>query len=372
MAKADYYETLGVARGADAAALKGAYRSLAMKYHPDRNPGDAAAEAKFKEVSEAYECLRDPEKRAAYDQFGHEAFQGGGGGSGGGRAGGFGNFSDIFEEVFGGGMGRRQAQGQSRQYNLEITLEDAYYGKSIEVEVPVLGHCGTCGGNGAKPGTEPQVCGQCGGAGKMAINQGFLSMEVPCPQCQGRGRMITDPCRSCRGQGMMETARRVEVQIPRGIEHGVNMRLRGRGDAAPQGGVAGDLFLNIRVAPHKVFHRDGSTVVCRVPVPMAEAALGCELEVPVLDGTRAKVKIPAGIQSGKQLRLRGKGMPVMNRGGVGDMVVEVMVETPVGLSQEQKELLERFRVLSGGSGHHPNASGFFDRVRDFFGDLASR
>lgn len=380
MAKQDYYELLGVDREADAAALKKAFRKLAMQYHPDRNPDNAEAEQKFKELNEAYDVLKDPEKRAAYDRFGHAAFEGGMGGPGGGAGpgGGF-DFSDVFEEFFGdfmggGGRGRggRQRGGAGRgadlRFNLEISLEDAYHGKTEKITVPTSVVCETCNGSGAEPGTSPEVCDTCGGAGKIRTSQGFFMVERTCPKCRGAGHIIVNPCKTCGGAGRVQKTQNLQVKIPQGVEDGTRIRLAGKGEAGLHGGPSGDLYVFLTVRPHAIFQRDADMLYCQVPIPMTTAALGGQIDVPTIAGARVRVKIPPGTQSGKQFRLRGKGMPELNGGYTGDMLIEASVETPVNLSKKQKELLEEF-AGEGGDSVSPRSEGFFQKVKDLWDDL---
>lgn len=371
--KADFYETLGVGRSADEKELKSAYRKLAMQFHPDRNPGDHAAEAKFKEIGEAYECLKDPQKRAAYDRFGHAAFQNGGGGAGpfgGGFAGG--GFSDIFEDIFGemmGGGRRRSSGGRERgadlRYNMEITLEEAYAGKTAQIHVPSSITCTDCSGSGAKPGTQPTTCTLCGGMGKVRAAQGFFSIERTCPQCHGRGQMVKDPCPKCSGQGRTTQERTLSVNIPAGIDDGTRIRLANEGEAGARGGPTGDLYIFLSVKPHEFFQRDGADLYCKVPISMTTAALGGQFEVATLDGTQTRVKVPEGTQNGRQFRLKGKGMPILRQQQVGDLYIQTSVETPQNLSKRQRELLEEFDKLSS-TENSPQSSGFFSRMKDFF------
>lgn len=373
MAKADFYETLGVGKSADEKELKSAYRKLAMKYHPDKNPGDSAAEAKFKECNEAYETLKDPQKRAAYDRFGHAAFEnsGTGGGSPFG-AGGAGGFSDIFDDIFGemmGGRQRRSSGGRERgadlRYNLEISLAEAFEGKTAQVRVPTSATCEPCSGTGAKPGTNPTTCGTCGGAGRVRAAQGFFSIERTCPNCNGRGQVISDPCENCSGQGRVSEERSLSVNIPAGIEDGTRIRLAGEGEAGFRSGPPGDLYIFISVRPHEFFQRDGSDLYCKIPISMTTAALGGQFEVGTLDGSQARVKVPEGTQSGKQFRLKGKGMPVMRRADMGDLYIQIAVETPQSLSKRQRELLQEFEEISQKE-NSPQSTGFFTRMKDFF------
>lgn len=372
MAKRDYYEILGVARGAGDAEIKKAFRQQAMKYHPDRNPGDADAERHFKDANEAYEVLRDPDKRAAYDRYGHAAFENGMGGSAGGF--GAGGFSDIFEDLFGDFMGgaggarrRQQARGADLRYDMEITLEDAYAGKQAEIRVPTAVTCDACDGSGATPGSKPEVCHTCAGRGRVRAQQGFFTIERTCPTCQGQGQTISDPCPKCRGQGRVAREKTLSVTVPKGVEDGTRIRLAGEGEAGPRGAGTGDLYIFLTVRPHRFFKRQGDMLYCEVPIPMTTAALGGELSVPTISGKKAQLRIPPGTQSGSQLRLKGKGMPALHSERYGDMVIQVQVETPVNLSRRQKELLEEFagerRNVS------PKSEGFFARVKELWEDL---
>lgn len=377
MAKPDYYETLGVNRGADEKALKSAYRKLAMKYHPDRNPDDDAAEAKFKEVNEAYDVLKDDEKRAAYDQFGHAAFEGGGPGGAGG-----GGFADIFDEMFGDFMGGgRQAGNRGRagasrgadlRYNMQISLEDAFQGRETQIRVPTAVTCEDCNGLGAAKGSHPTTCGMCQGHGKVRAQQGFFTIERTCPTCNGTGQVIEDPCQTCGGAGRVQKEKTLKVTIPAGVEDGTRIRLAGEGEAGAKGGGAGDLYIFVAVAPHRMFRRDAADLHIRVPIPMATAALGGSIEVPTIEGKRAKVTIPKGAQSGHQFRLRGKGMSVLRSQARGDIYIDVVVETPVNLSKRQEELLREFqgeKPAKGESTTSPESEGFFSRVKEFWEDL---
>lgn len=382
MSKRDYYEVLGVSKGASGDELKKAYRKQAMKYHPDRNPGDAEAEARFKELNEAYDVLKDDQKRAAYDRFGHGAFEGGGPGAGAG-AGGFdfssafgGGFADIFDEMFGmaGGRGRPgggggPARGHDLRYNMEITLEEAFAGKKATITVPTSVSCDTCEGSGAKPGTGVSTCGTCGGIGRVRAQQGFFTIERTCPKCGGQGQTIKDPCGDCGGTGRQHRDKTLEVTIPAGVEDGTRIRLAGEGEAGMRGAPAGDLYIFLSIKPHRIFHRDGANILCKVPIPMTTAALGGSIEVPAIDGTRAKVTIPAGSQTGQQFRLKGKGMSVLRSPLRGDMFIEASVETPVNLSKRQKELLEEFAEAGGEKDHSPQSTGFFKRVKELWDDL---
>ena len=372
--KADYYETLGVAKGADDAAMKASYRKLAMKYHPDRNQGDASAEGKFKELNEAYETLKDPQKRAAYDRYGHAAFENGGGGAQG--FGGGGGFADIFEDIFGemmGGRGRRQPNGRERgadlRYNMEVTLEEAFAGKTAQVRVPSSITCDVCSGTGAKPGTQPTTCNTCGGAGRVRASQGFFSVERACPTCNGRGQIIKDPCAKCAGQGKITQERSLSVNIPAGIEDGTRIRLTGEGEAGVRGGPQGDLYIFISIKPHVFFQRDGADLYCKVPISMTTAALGGQFEVATLDGTQTRVKVPEGTEYGKQFRLKGKGMPVLRQTVMGDLYIQIDIETPQKLTHRQRELLEEFEKLSSKE-NSPQSSGFFASMKEFFDGFA--
>lgn len=371
--KADFYETLGVAKAADEKELKSAYRKLAMQFHPDRNPGDQSAEHKFKEVNEAYECLKDPQKRAAYDRFGHAAFQNGGGGGpfgGGGFSGG--GFSDIFEDIFGemmGGGRRRNPNARERgadlRYNMEISLEEAFAGKTAQIRVPSSIQCTDCSGSGAKAGTQPVTCTMCGGHGKVRAQQGFFSIERTCPTCQGRGTMIKDPCPKCSGQGRTVQERSLSVNIPAGIEDGTRIRLANEGEAGSRGGPNGDLYIFLALKPHEFFQRDGADLYCKVPISMTTAALGGQFEVATLDGSQTRVKVPEGTQNGRQFRLKGKGMPILRQPQMGDLYIQTAVETPQNLSKRQRELLEEFDKLSSQE-NSPQSAGFFSRMKDFF------
>ncbi|WP_075216904.1 molecular chaperone DnaJ [Mongoliimonas terrestris] len=379
MAKRDYYDVLGVARTADEKELKSAFRKLAMQYHPDRNPGDAAAEASFKEINEAYEVLKDPQKKAAYDRFGHAAFENGRGFGGAGAGDGFGaSMADIFDDIFGefmGGGGRRGGQraggtgrerGADLRYNLEISLEEAFAGKTVEIDVPTSITCTKCSGSGAKPGTQPTTCRTCGGMGKVRASQGFFTIERTCPTCHGRGETIADPCDLCAGTGRTTQERTLSVNIPAGIEDGTRIRLAGEGEAGLRGGPSGDLYIFLSIKPHEFFQRDGADLYCRVPISMTTAALGGGFDVPTVDGEKTRVRVPEGSQTGKQFRLKGKGMPVMRSRDFGDMYIAVVVETPQSLTRRQRELLEEFERESSNE-NHPESTGFFAKMRDFFG-----
>tara|TARA_R110000868_G_scaffold218576_1_gene468921 strand:- start:70731 stop:71870 length:1140 start_codon:yes stop_codon:yes gene_type:complete len=379
MSKRDYYEVLGVPKGSDDAALKKAYRTQAMKYHPDRNPDDKEAEAKFKEVGEAYEALKDPQKRSAYDQFGHAAFENGGGGAGGGfggfggGSGGFGghDFSDMFEEMFnGGGRGRTRAtRGDDLRYNLSVTLEEAYSGKAVQVKIPTTVACETCVGSGAKKGSQPKTCGTCGGRGEVRVQQGFFAMTRTCASCHGRGQIITDPCNTCHGNGTVKKEKTLSVNIPKGVDEGTRIRVSGEGAAGENGAPSGDLYIFIQQKPHQLFTREGPHILLDMPIDFVEATLGGSLEVPTVDGKKALLKIPEGTQSGTQFRLRGKGMPVTNGSQYGDMFVNLTVEVPSKLSKKQKEILRQFKNEYTGR-NHPEQDGFFKKASKFWG-LAS-
>ncbi len=376
MAKRDYYEILGAQRGASADELKKAYRQKAKELHPDRNTDNPQAEAQFKEVNEAYDVLKDEQKKAAYDRFGHAAFENGMGG-GGGQRGGFQQgdfasaFSDVFEDLFGdfmgrgGGGGRQRAQrGSDLRYNLRVTLEEAFKGVQKTINVPASMSCDTCRGTGAEGGAEPVTCPTCSGMGKVRAQQGFFTVERTCPNCNGTGQIIKNPCKTCHGAGRVEKERQLSVNIPAGVETGTRIRLAGEGEAGLRGGPQGDLYIFIEVKDHAIFQRDGVHLFCRVPISMPNAALGGEVEVPVIDGGSARVKVPAGAQSGKQMRLRGKGMPALRGAGTGDMVIELAVETPVNLTARQKELLREFEKLS--EENNPEGSSFFSKVKSFW------
>lgn len=369
----DYYELLECERTADDKTLKSSYRRLAMQWHPDRNPGDQEAEARFKAISEAYDCLKDPQKRAAYDRFGKAAFENGGGGFGGG---GFEGFSDIFENIFGefmgggrgGGARNSVRRGADLRYDLEISFEEAYAGKQASVTVDVAASCQPCGGSGAKPGTGRQACKTCGGHGKVRAQQGFFMVERTCPSCHGAGEVISDPCTECHGEGRVEKSKTLDVRIPPGVDDGTRIRLTGEGEAGARGGPPGDLYIFLHLAPHELFERDGTTLFARAPISFTTAALGGVIEVPGLDKTRHEIRIPAGIQSGKQIRQRGAGMPVLNGRGHGDLVIQIEVETPTRLTARQKELLEEFRLTETGE-ESPQSSGFFARLKGMWEDL---
>jgi molecular chaperone DnaJ len=368
MAKRCYYETLSVERSATETDIKVAFRKQAMQWHPDRNPGDNDAEHRFKEVNEAYEILKDPDKRAAYDRFGHAAFE-----HGNGSAHGFGadfatTFSDIFDDLF--GMSGRRGRGSGRErgadlrYNMEISLIEAYAGKAAQVRIPTSVTCEACSGSGAKPGTKPKACPMCAGHGKVRHAQGFFTLERTCPNCQGRGQVIESPCGSCSGSGRVMRERTLSVNIPAGVEDGTRIRLAGEGEAGVRGGPPGDLYIFLSIGSHPFFQRDGADLHCRVPVSLVTAALGGEFEVPTIDGGKTRVKIPEGMQTGQRFRLQGKGMPVLRARQSGDMYVQVVVETPQKLSKRQRELLAEFDRLSS-TETQPESSGFFGKVKDF-------
>ena len=374
MAKADFYETLGVSKGADNGELKSAFRKLAMKYHPDKNPDNDGAEQRFKDINEAYETLKDPQKRAAYDQLGHAAFeQVGAGGFGGGGAGGF---SDIFEDIFGemmGGRARRSSGGRERgadmRYNMEISFDESYAGKTAQIHVPSSVQCDQCSGSGAKPGSSPSTCGTCHGAGRVRASQGFFSVERTCPTCHGRSEIITDPCSKCSGQGRVTEERPLSVNIPAGIEDGTRIRLAGEGEAGTRGGPSGDLYIFLSVKPHEFFQRDGADLYCTVPVSMTTAALGGQFDVVTLDGAKTRVKVPEGTQNGRQFRLRSKGMPVLRSAQKGDLYIQIATETPQNLTKRQRELLQEFDELSS-QHNNPESEGFFSKMRHFFDTLS--
>ena len=372
MAKQDPYELLGVERDVDEKSLKSAFRKQAMQFHPDRNPGDEAAEAKFKEINEAYEILKDPQKRAAFDRFGHQAFENGGGAGPGGFGNDFGSsVSDIFEEFFGDVMGGRRGGGRDRgrgadlRYNLEVSLEEAFEGKTAEIEIPSSVACDVCNGSGAKPGTQPVTCTTCNGAGRVRASQGFFSIERTCPTCHGRGEIIADPCENCGGTGRVSRQRKLSVNVPAGIEDGTRIRLAGEGEAGAHGASSGDLYIFISIKPHEFFQRDGADIFCRVPISITTAALGGQFEVAAVNGSKTRVKIPEGTQGGKQFRLKGKGMPVLRSAQRGDMYIQVIVETPQNLTSRQRELLEEFDRESSEK-NSPESAGFFAKMKDFF------
>lgn len=373
MSKRDYYEVLGVDRDVSKADLKKAYRRVAMKYHPDRNPDDSEAEAKFKEASEAYEVLSDQNKRNAYDQYGHAGVDQQGGFGGGGFGGG--SFSDIFGDVFGdifggGGGGRRggPARGSDLRYTLELDLEDAVRGTTVKIRVPTLVGCNTCDSTGAKAGTRPVSCTTCGGIGQVRMQQGFFSVQQTCPNCRGKGTIIADPCSDCHGQGRIEETKTLSVKVPPGVDTGDRIRLSGEGEAGTDGGPAGDLYVQVSVKEHDIFQRDGKNLYCEVPISFADAALGGELDVPTLDG-RVKLKVPHETQSGKLFRLRGKGVTPVRGGSPGDLMCRVVVETPVNLSNKQKELFKELKASMQGDKNSPKQSSWFEGMKSFFGDM---
>lgn len=380
MAKRDYYEVLGVSKGASADEIKKGYRTKAKELHPDRNADNPEAESQFKEANEAYDVLKDADKKAAYDRFGHAAFDGGmAGGPRGGGGQGQGDFasafSDVFEDLFGDFMGgqrgrpggaRTQAtRGSDLRYNLSITLEDAFNGLSKQITVPSSVACGSCDGTGSEAGAEPTGCPTCSGMGKVRAQQGFFTVERTCPTCSGMGQIVKNPCGACGGAGRQEKERTLSVNVPAGVETGTRIRLSGEGEAGLRGGPAGDLYIFVDVQDHALFQRDGMDLFCRVPVSMVSAALGGEIEVPSIDGGRSRVRVPEGSQSGRQMRLRGKGMPALRGPGVGEMYIELMVETPVKLTGDQADLLRQFEE-SCKKTNNPNASGFFDKVKSFW------
>lgn len=379
----DYYEILGVERSADDGALKASFRKLAMEHHPDRNGGCEEAEGRFKEINEAYSILSDPQKRAAYDRFGHAGVNGSGGGGGGNGQ--FHDANDIFSEVFGdvfgdmfGGRGRQRsgpARGQDLRYDLEITLEQAYAGSEVEITVPASINCESCDGSGAKPGTSPTVCGSCGGAGRVRASQGFFSIERACPRCGGSGRLVLDPCQECHGHGQLRKERTLQVRIPAGVDDGARIRLAGEGDAGARGGPRGDLYIFLSVRPHDLFDREGLDLLCTVPVPMAVAALGGDIEAPCLMGgddcdgnCKIEVKVPEGSQTGRTVRLKGRGMPSLRSRERGDLVVELFVETPTKLTVRQKELMREFSDICGEQ-QHPKSANFIGKAKRFWEDV---
>lgn len=390
----DYYEILGASKSASKDELKKAYRKLAMKYHPDQNKDDKEAEAKFKELNQAYDVLKDDQKRAAYDQYGAAAFDGSMGGMGGGAgfggmggAGGFGGFSDIFEDMFGdfmGGQGGGRARsgggagrgrGSDVQYTLEMSLEDAYKGKETTIKIPLNDECDSCKGSGAEEGTSAESCGTCNGGGRVRRQQGFFTIEQVCPTCNGEGSTLKNPCKKCSGAGRIKKTKTLKVKIPAGVDHGRRIRLSGEGEAGMRGGASGDLYVLISMKAHKFFKRDGANLYCRVPIPVTKAGLGGDVEVPLVEGGRSKVKVPEGTQTGQQFRLRGKGMTILNSESRGDMYIEIFVETPVNLNKKQQDLLKELDKAIGGddhkktSKHSPESSGFFSKAKEFWDDL---
>lgn len=380
MAKRDYYELLGVAKTASADEIKKAFRKKVKELHPDQNQGNARAEDDFKAVNEAYEALKDPQKRAAYDRFGHDA-ENMGGGFGGGA--GFnpndfgGSFSDVFDDLFGDFMGRRSGSGAGNRasrgadlrYNLRISLEEAYHGKDAEIRLPGNVVCDECTGTGAEPGTSPSTCPTCQGSGRIRGQQGFFTVERTCPTCQGRGQIIKSPCKKCAGAGRLQKERELHVRIPKGVETGTRIRLSGEGEAGLRGGSSGDLYVFIEVSPHKIFEREGADLHCQVPVELASAILGGAIEVPTIDGGRSKVSIPEGSQTGRKMRLRGKGMPAIRGSAMGDLLIEIQVETPVNLTARQKELMKEFQEISQTHNNSPNSQDFFNKVKGFWDNL---
>ncbi|HZP74970.1 MAG TPA: molecular chaperone DnaJ [Pseudolabrys sp.] len=382
MSKRDYYEVLGVARTANEAELKAAFRKLAMQHHPDRNPGDKDCEHRFKELNEAYDVLKDGDKRAAYDRFGHAAFEHGMGAGAG--AAGFGTdfastFADIFDDLFGmnagarrgGGRGTGRERGADLRYNMEISLEEAFSGKAAQIRIPTSVTCEACSGSGAKAGTKPKACPTCGGQGRIRHAQGFFTLERTCPACQGRGQVISDPCSSCSGSGRTTRERTLSVNIPAGVEDGTRIRLANEGEAGVRGGPPGDLYIFLSLAAHPFFQRDGADLHCRAPISMVNAAIGGEFEVPTIDGGKSRVKVAAGTQTGRRFRLTGKGMPILRSKQMGDMYVQVVVETPQNLTKRQKELLAEFDKLSSQE-TQPESAGFFSKVKEFLDGLGNR
>ena len=377
MGKICYYESLGVSRTCNDGELKSAFRKAAMQFHPDRNPGDHTCEIKFKEVNEAYQCLSDPQKRAAYDRFGHSAFEQGNGFANG-AADGFGaSMADIFDDLFGDVMGRRgggrssgATRGSDLRYNLEITLEEAFAGKTANLTLPTSVACTACTGSGAKPGAKPRACSTCGGYGRVRAQQGFFSIERTCPHCHGQGEVIDNPCTTCSGTGRVTRERSLAVNVPAGVEDGTRIRLAGEGEAGLRGGPPGDLYIFVATKPHPFYQRDGADLFCRVPISMVQASLGGEVAVRTIDGGETKVKVPEGTQSGKQFKVRNKGMPVLRSRDVGDLYIQVNVETPQNLTKRQRELLAEFESLSSNN-THPESSGFFAKMKDFFENLGS-
>ena len=381
MSKRDYYEILGVSKTASDGDMKVAFRKLAMVYHPDRNPGDKEAELKFKELNEAYQTLTDGQKRAAYDRFGHAAFsQGGAPGAGPGFGNEFGDFmSDIFDNFFGDGRAApagargRAAPGRERgadlRFNLEISLEEAFAGKTETITIPTAIACETCSGTGAKPGSKPRPCTTCGGYGRVRAAQGFFAIERTCPTCQGRGEIVDDPCKACSGAGRVTRERTLSINVPAGVDDGLRIRLAGEGETGQRGGPAGDLYVFLSIKPHTFFQRDGADLFCRVPISMVTAALSGDITVPVIDGTQTQVRIPAGTQTAKQFRIKAKGMPVLRSRDVGDLYIQVFVETPQSLTKRQRELLQEFDQ-SASDETHPESAGFFSKMREFLGGLS--
>ncbi|HIP94031.1 MAG TPA: molecular chaperone DnaJ [Leucothrix sp.] len=375
MSKQCYYEVLSVQRNCSEGELKKSYRRMAMKYHPDRNPDNKEAEHKFKEVKEAYEILSNSQKRAAYDQFGHAGVDGNAGGGFGGGASGFGGFGDIFEDIFGGGRGQRGSanaayRGSDLQYNLELSLEEAVFGTTVDIRVPTKQICETCDGTGAKEGSKPETCGTCHGQGQVRIQQGFFSVQQTCPHCQGAGTIVSDPCNDCGGEGRIDKKKTLEVKIPEGVDTGDRIRLSGEGEAGINGGPAGDLYVQMHLKPHDLFTREENDLNCIMPVPFTMAALGGTLKVPTLSG-EVNLKIPAETQTGKMFRLRGKGVKSVRSSSVGDLLCRIDVETPVNLTAKQKKLLEQFQaaLLKGGEKHSPQQHGWGNKAKSFFEDV---
>ena len=368
VSETDFYELLEVERTADDRTIKSSYRRIAMECHPDRNPGCQDSESRFKAVSRAYDCLKDPQKRAAYDRFGHAAFNGGMGGAGGGDGQEFGDIGDIFETIFGsafGGARQQPRRGADLRYDLEVGLDEAFHGKNTQIAIEVSVACQPCHGSGAEPGTKKRACNLCRGHGKVRAQQGFFMVERPCPNCHGRGEVIEQPCRKCGGEGRVDEAQKIDVEVPPGVDNGTRIRLSGKGEAGPHGAPPGDLYIFLHVKPHRLFEREGSTLITRAPISFTTAALGGSIDIPGLDGEASTIDIPAGIQSGKQLRKRGAGMPILQQRGRGDLVVEIAVETPTRLTARQKEILGEFQETETGD-ECPESRGFFDRLKDAF------
>ena len=375
-AEIDYYELLEVEKGADDATLKSAYRKLAMRWHPDRNPGDQAAEARFKAISEAYGVLSDPQKRAAYDRLGHAAFKSGAGGGGGNPFGDASPFSDIFSDIFdqfmgGSPRGRRGGpqRGADIRYDLQVSFEEAFHGSEADIALDVAVTCDHCAGTGAKPGSRVQSCGTCGGRGQVRMQNGMFIVERTCPTCHGSGQVISDPCNHCHGEGRVERTKQLKVKIPRGVDDGTRIRLANEGESGPRGGAPGDLYIFVHMKPHPIWKRDGTTLFAQVPLSFVDAALGGDIQIPGLDKQPVDVKVPAGTQSGRQFRVRGRGMPALNGHGVGDLVVQVELETPTKLSARQKELLEEFRGTENPHEACPKSKGFWDRLKGAWDEL---